>query len=297
MILSLGGHCILLIKSRNAAYSCEGRSPGRSAISNVKYLCNAKSSCSRNIYHFHRSHPSCILLRLKRAPNDSRTDQTNHGNEDQGRWNCKDLIRIRNGGDFIPTEDNAMKIDTWNSTGGHVPTSCLHSNLKLGTCAVNCYAQWFSGACPEHNATMSQQYRAAMAMLLRYNFIVVLEWMSDPNYVSAVEDFFGVPGMDVKRAAYCERTSHIANSMVPLVIRNDTMEKLIELNEVDISLYRELTSCLDHGEDGGVRYSFPAFDADRFNNLTRTIGTSKKISRKRRDRARKKRPYKSNNQH
>ncbi len=183
--------------------------------------------------------------------------------KDQGRWECRDLIKMRANMNFTVTEDTAMKIDTWNATGGHVPFACPRNHFKLGTCAVNCYTQWFSGACPEHNTTIYQQYQAAIVKLLRYNFIVILEWMNDPEYVSAVEKFFDVPGFDKRRAAYCERASHIANSIVPLVIRNDIVENLIGLNEVDIGLYNELTDCLDRDVDG-KQYNFPVFNADRF---------------------------------
>ena len=172
-----------------------------------------------------------------------------------------------------------MKIDTWNATGGHVPSTCSHNRFKLGSCAVDCYIQWFSGACPEHHTTISQQYQAAMVKLLRYNFIVVLEKMNDPDYVSAVEKLFGVPGFDGHHSAYCERASRTANNMVPLVIKNDTIENLIELNEVDIRLYNELTDCLDN-EVNGTRYNFPVFDADRF-DVQRNRAKSKRKGRKR----------------
>ena len=183
--------------------------------------------------------------------------------KDQGRWECRDLIKMRVNRNFTATEDTAMKIDTWNATGGHVPFTCQRNRFKLGNCAINCYTQWFSGACPEHNTTISQQYHSAMVKLLRYNFIVILEWMNDPEYVSAVEKFFGIPGFDNRRAAYCERASHIANSIVPLIIRNDTVENLIGLNEVDIGLYNELTNCLERDADG-KRYNFPVFNAEKF---------------------------------
>lgn len=116
-----------------------------------------------------------------------------------------------------------MKIDTWNATGGHVPSTCSHNRFKLGSCAVDCYIQWFSGACPEHHTTISQQYQAAVVKLLRYNFIVVLEKMDDPEYVSAVEKLFGVPGFGDHRSAYCERASHTANNMVQVALTTKSM--------------------------------------------------------------------------
>ena len=191
-------------------------------------------------------------------------------------------------GRFIPTEENAMKIETWNSTGGHSPHTCdRHSHFSLGQCAVNCYIQWFSGACPEFDMPIEDQYQVAKMKLLRYNFIVVLEWLSDPEYASAVESFFGVPGVTRQRSAYCEWGAHTANELVPLKIDNHTLEKLTVLNQVDISLYEELTDCLD-GDDE-KRYNFPVLDAERFDNTSSTqvhysnfTGWKGKKSRKRR---------------
>jgi hypothetical protein len=172
-------------------------------------------------------------------------------------------------GRFIPTEENAMKIETWNSTGGHSPHTCdRHSHFSLGQCAVNCYIQWFSGECLEFDMPIKEQYQVAKTKLLLYNFIVVLEWLSDPEYASAVESFFGVPGVTRQRSAYCEWGAHTANELVPLKIDNHTLDKLTELNEVDIGLYEELTDCLN-GDDE-KRYNFPVLDAERFDNTSST---------------------------
>ena len=171
---------------------------------------------------------------------------------------------------FIPTEDNANKFETWNATGGHSTTTCKgrpYPKFSLGECAVNCYTQWFSGlSCPDYNMITEEQYRVAKAKLYQYNFIVVLEKLSDPNYASAVEEFFGVPGITEKRAAFCERTSHKANKMNPLVMRNETVETLVNLNEVDIGLYKELTDCLD-----GDSYHFSKLDSSKFINITTRV--------------------------
>ena len=147
--------------------------------------------------------------------------------------------------------------------------SCKKPNkfqFSLGECAVNCYTQWFSGlSCPEYDIAIEQQFKSAMAKLYRYNFIVVLEKLSDPNYVSAVEKFFDFTGVSRKRAAFCEAASHKANEMNPLLIRNETVEKLTNLNEADVQLYNKLTGCL--GRDSGS-YNFPKLDRSRFGNVT-----------------------------
>merc|ERR1712176_1449257 len=98
--------------------------------------------------------------------------------------------------------------------------------IRLGKCAVNCYTQWFSGVCPEYNVSVTDAYKVAKAKILQYNMILVLERLRDPEYVSAVEHFFGVPGVGVRRGAFCERSSRRANREIPLVINNDTKKRL-----------------------------------------------------------------------
>ena len=90
--------------------------------------------------------------------------------------------------------------------------------------------------------------------------------LGDPDYAKAVENFFGVPGVTAKRGAACQRESRQANKMVPLVVKNETMERLIDLNKVDIGLYKELTVCLDRDENNN--YGFPKFEPARFSNVS-----------------------------
>ena len=193
----------------------------------------------------------------------------------QGRWDCHDLMHMnkrnpdKNGNYFTPTEENSNKLETWNATGGHTPHKCKKSHhFKLGLCAVNCYLQWFAGAisCPENDIPIDEQYQLVLTKLLRYNFIIILEWLQDPEYVLAVEKFFGVPGITEKKSAFCERSSHYANKMIPLSINNRTLDRLTELNEVDINLYQELTNC--SGGDDEHKYNFPILDSNRFDNTS-----------------------------
>lgn len=101
----------------------------------------------------------------------------------------------------------------------------------------------------------------AKARVLRFNMIVVIEKLRDPNYVQAVERFFGVPGLTEKGIPYCERESKLANSKYPMVVRNETRESLTRLNEIDIQLYHELSDCLN--EEGSYN-NFPEWDGNRF---------------------------------
>jgi hypothetical protein len=52
--------------------------------------------------------------------------------------------------------------------------------------------------------------------------------------------------------------------MIPLSINNRTVDRLTELNEVDINLYKELTNCSVGNNE--KKYNFPSFDVERFDN-------------------------------
>jgi len=197
----------------------------------------------------------------------------------QGRWICPNLINKN----YSPSEENAEKLETWNQTGGHVPFQCRARkqedngrkfkapHFMLGECAVNCYSQWFSGlSCPEWGIPAYQQYQVAKEKLLKYNLVVVIEKLRDPKYVQAVEDIFGVPGITERGNPFCERPSHLANKNHPLIVHNNTREKLTRLNQVDIKFYHEMTSCLDSGW-----YNFPKWDPNRFELNSTDMWTAK----------------------
>ena len=142
----------------------------------------------------------------------------------EGRWDCRQLIYNKT---FYPTEDNARKIEDWNETYGFEKSSCRYSQelhgykFRMVTCAVNCYSQWAAGlSCPwweapEHpgpgvyptrkETPMAQQYDAAKAKLLRYNLIVITEWLKYPEYIASLERFFGTPNFKSKNnSPWCE---------------------------------------------------------------------------------------------
>ena len=109
----------------------------------------------------------------------------------------------------------------------------------------------------------SSQYDLAKEKLFRYNFIVVLEKLKDQKYATAVEDFFGVPGITTKKTSLCEPEAARFNKKYPLNIQNKTIARLTNLNEFDIKLYHSLTDCLKSGE-----YDFPKWNKDRFSMNT-----------------------------
>ena len=120
--------------------------------------------------------------------------------------------------------------------------------------------QWFSKlSCPSWDVPINIQVDKARAVLHRFNMIILLEKLKDPAYVSAVEAFFGVPGLTETRSAWCERESHFVNSKFPLQVKNSTLQLLTERNKIDIALYNNISACLADG-----LYDFPKFDGDRF---------------------------------
>jgi hypothetical protein len=221
----------------------------------------------------------------------------------QGRWDCEQLVKNTS---YVPHEDMANKLETWNTTTGHyydainsTPPCQLQNNdgssstykFFLSACAVNCYSQWFSGlSCPlvlsptktptttttndddddddDDDRSMEQQYTIAKSKLLRYNFIVLIEQLSNPTYVNAVERFFGVPGVSNRDVhPWCEVEAQYTNKKIPVPYNKETIDALTELNAVDIQLYNEMTNCLLQGDDEKKKKivtKFPSFDSTRF---------------------------------
>lgn len=206
----------------------------------------------------------------------------------QGRWDCEQLVKNSS---YVPREGTAKKLETWNTTTGHDYDQvhpCQSQNdggttsykFFLSACAVNCYSQWFSGlSCPlalptndydDDDRSMEQQYTIAKSKLLRYNFIVLIEQLSNPTYVNAIERFFGVPGVSNRDVhPWCEVEAQYTNKKIPVPYNKDTIDALTRLNAVDIQLYNEMTNCLlknNNGDDivESIVKQFPSFDATRF---------------------------------
>ncbi len=202
--------------------------------------------------------------------------------KDEGRWNCNQLL---NNETFIPSEENAGTLEAWSNNYGRnndLPNLCARTSeqglfFHMVTCGVNCYIQWIAGlSCPLLNPKsgvkentvfpFTQQIHVAKERLLRYNFIVILEMLQNEEYTASVERFFGVPGVAQKRfSPWCEAESHYANSMYPLVVKPDMLNKLVIRNRLDINFYNEFKQCLNETDFG-----FPAWRGNRF-EMNKTI--------------------------
>ena len=53
---------------------------------------------------------------------------------------------------------------------------------------------------------MAKQYDVAKAKLLRYNLIVITEWLKYPDYIASLERFFDTPNFKSNNnSPWCER--------------------------------------------------------------------------------------------
>mmetsp|Transcript_34403 Transcript_34403/g.61774 ORF Transcript_34403/g.61774 Transcript_34403/m.61774 type:complete len:357 (+) Transcript_34403:148-1218(+) len=179
-----------------------------------------------------------------------------------GRWDCQQLVK--NESLFIATESNAQPFKAWNQTSGFEPSPC-DMPFSFTSCAVNCYIQTFSGkGCTSDD--WFTEYNLAQNRLLRYNMILVYEKFNDPNYITAVETFFGIQGFNNEPSfMFCGREAKKANRRVPLTVKFEYVLLLTKLNEMDNRLYKDLvTSCWEDGEEGDGEYLFPKVDTSRF---------------------------------
>lgn len=237
------------------------------------YVTHLREPVSRSISHFrYQGRWSCRDL-INWTPRSSMASisisNTDDGEPDDAHDDDDDGTRrmlAAQGDEFAPTLENANPFESWNKTGGLVENDCPKRAFRLGECAIQCYTQWYSGmSCPQWQIPMDVQYKSASTVLFRYNMIIVLEWLSIPEYAEAVERFFGVPGVTKRRGAYCERSSRRADKLFPLVPKNESVERLRDLNELDVKLYGEITNC------DGEGYPFPSLDESRFANTTRRV--------------------------
>ncbi|KAI2498200.1 hypothetical protein MHU86_16282 [Fragilaria crotonensis] len=170
------------------------------------------------------------------------------------RWLCRHLTNST----FIPTLNN-----TRNSLNAFVETpNIVWQGIYLWECSHNCYAKWSTGLCSkegpfnESTACWSRDdvegsflYRAR-EVLFSYNLVIVIEWLKNPEYVRSLETLFGVEGIAIPRQTeWCSNESAAANKMWPLVVPEETKQRILQLNQLDTTLYNELTSC--------SRFDFP----------------------------------------
>ena len=141
-----------------------------------------------------------------------------------------------------------------------MPSRC-DEPFSFHECAVNCYIQSFSGqGCTQDD--WKTQFSIAQKRLFQYNLIFVYERFKDPNYVKAIEQFFGVENaFGLESNYWCGPEAKQANKLYPLTTKFEAIMKLEKLNSVDKRFYKEAVSCWG---DEVSDYSFPKASAVTF---------------------------------
>jgi hypothetical protein len=169
------------------------------------------------------------------------------------RWLCRHLTNRS----FTPTLNN-----TRISLHDFVEAPNIATDGVLWECSHNCYSKWSTGlcwnegafnestACWSHDDVEGSFLSRAREVLFSYNLVIVIEWLQNPEYVRSLETLFGVEGIAIPRQAdWCSKESAAANKMWPLIVPDETNQRIMQLNQLDTKLYNELTSC--------SRFDFP----------------------------------------
>lgn len=200
------------------------------------------------------SHPGTMYVTNLRDPVERSISHFKY----EGRWDCRQMIK--NATLYIPTLHNAKPFERWDQTGGFIPSPC-DEPFSFNECAVNCYIQSFSGmGCTIDD--WQTQYKLAQERLFRFNLIFVYERFKDPNYVKAIEEFFGVDGFNQHSDYWCGPEAKNANKLYPLKTKFELVMKLTKLNSMDNKFFKETASCWDDG--AVIEYSFPQASKDTF---------------------------------
>lgn len=166
----------------------------------------------------------------------------------EARWDCKEMIRNKSAV-FSYDNEKSFEQDIQDIVDKKRPLWGSNPN-KLWRCVEQCYLRWygkdfnFMSKGTKHNVT--ENYRTALDFFNKYDIIVVMERLKDPEYVKGLESMFGDMAKGVlstRQIAYCFPESRKWNSLYPASIRNETVDRLQKLNEYDIQLYNEVNHC------------------------------------------------------
>lgn len=157
------------------------------------------------------------------------------------RWDCNKMMKDPL---FVPTLNNTIStLEKW-----------IHRKEAVGdtlwACSSNCHARWAAQnfTLPVNEMEHRSLLKQAREQLQSFNFIVITNWMKDPKYVKEVEKMFGVSGFK-QRTSPCAPEMAVANQKVPLHVANETNLEIQQLNTIDTTLYRELSTCPEWGRD------------------------------------------------
>ena len=178
------------------------------------------------------------------------------------RWPCSKMVSPAEYPDFQPLPNNSRTLEDFieRESGKFSQKECWRKPAKrvLWRCAKNCYLRWY-GANFNCIKNPQKSYETALQKLLKYNLIVITENLNDPSYVQGIMNFFGNVNTTILSSTqkmYCFDESRYWNNRYPAVMSNEIIANLTRLNELDIQLYKELTTCQD-----GIH--FPDFEPGR----------------------------------
>jgi hypothetical protein len=171
----------------------------------------------------------------------------------EGRWDCKQIVQNKT--QFTPSLENEKTLEE-DMEGIMATNRALKDSQKMWRCAQECYSQWYTEAYGKSYPTVEERYQAARERLMKYDIIVVSEYLSNPDYVSGLAALFADIDMFTlreKATIYCSEESYYWNNKMPMPTVNDTtMQKLKDWNVHDCRLYKELTDC-----GGAQKVAFP----------------------------------------
>jgi len=106
----------------------------------------------------------------------------------EGRWSCDQLVRNKT--KFVPSLENQRSFeDDIRLLNKAVNQTNCKGKKNLWRCAEECYTRWYGKNfnCIQNHTEDSQ---SAFERLMKYDIIVITDWLRDPNYVKGLEGLF-----------------------------------------------------------------------------------------------------------
>jgi len=162
----------------------------------------------------------------------------------EGRWDCKKVkVNMSN-----VTENNSKTFEDFIKNNEEI-TKKMEKTLMphyLWSCSHNCYLRWFSDI---HSVQdMHTSLSVAREKLRKFDFIIITERLKDHSYTRAIEDIFGVPGF-YRTNVNCGKIMKKLNDRYPPSIDSKIWDEVKVMNELDIKLYKEFTTC-----ENGIKF-------------------------------------------
>jgi hypothetical protein len=162
----------------------------------------------------------------------------------EGRWPCAVLKNK------TATKKNSVDLSEWLESDHFYESLCRHRARPLWKCSWNCFTRWL--AMPyTYCEDVSPEWlvQRALETARQYHLIIDIDRLeTNSEYVTKLEEFFGLPGLSTLRSSpACDQLSKAANQRTPIDILKDTETiKLLQSRHVwDVKIHKVLTSCRD----------------------------------------------------